>query len=96
MSSGLDYTDMTNLMFTRHYDLFEEEVKKVDASKLNYSAVSLLHFFVVWGYKDVLDRVCNKDAALRFDDLDWCREAEMKLCGRPVMPLLVAACKRFA
>ncbi|KAJ5385402.1 hypothetical protein N7517_003313 [Penicillium concentricum] len=93
-ASGLDYTYMTDLMFTRQYDLFEEGVKRFDVSKLNYPATSLLHFLAEWGYSEVLNRVCNKDAALRFDDLHWRREAEIKLKERHIKTLLVTACDR--
>ncbi|CAG8901730.1 unnamed protein product [Penicillium egyptiacum] len=90
-------TFMRNLVFTRHYDLFEEGAKKRDASKLVDDGTSLLHFLVTWGYKELLERVCDHDAALRFDDQKWCLEAETELnCTRhPVLPLLVTACDRY-
>ncbi|CAI7609372.1 unnamed protein product [Penicillium glandicola] len=96
-SSRHGYTTfMKRLVFTRQFDLFEEGATKFDLSQIDRSGNSLLHFLVTWGYKELLDRVCDKDAALRFDDDNWCREAEKKLkyTQNPVVPLLVSAYDR--
>ncbi|KAJ5208065.1 hypothetical protein N7449_002444 [Penicillium cf. viridicatum] len=88
---------MTKLMFARQYDLFEEGAeKKFNVSKLSRSDASLMHRLVGWGYKELLERVCDKDAALRFDDHKWCQhaETEQKCAGGPTQPLLVTACDR--
>ncbi|KAJ5615350.1 hypothetical protein N7537_000464 [Penicillium hordei] len=88
---------MTKLMFARQYDLFEEGTeKKLSVSQLSHSDGSLMHRLVGWGYKELLERVCDKDAALRFDDHKWCQEAETEqnCTGEPTQPLLVTACDR--
>ncbi|CRL25027.1 Ankyrin repeat-containing domain [Penicillium camemberti] len=88
---------MTKLMFARQYDLFEEVAeKRFSVSKLSRSDASLMHRLVGWGYKELLERVCDKDAALRFDDHKWCQEAEteQECTGEPTEPLLVTACDR--
>ncbi|KAJ5162768.1 uncharacterized protein N7500_004598 [Penicillium coprophilum] len=93
-SSRLDYAYMRNLVFARQYDLFEEGMKRLNKSKPNYSTSSLLHFLVAWGYRDLLDRVCIKDAALSLDDHKWCEEVSIRLGEDLVEPLLVTACDR--
>ncbi|KAJ5535052.1 hypothetical protein N7527_001306 [Penicillium freii] len=88
---------MTKLMFARQHDLFAEGAEtKFSVSKLSWSDASLMHRLVGWGYKELLERVCDKDAALRFDDHKWCQEAEteQKCGGKPTQPLLVTACDR--
>ncbi|CAG8269634.1 unnamed protein product [Penicillium nalgiovense] len=95
--TGDDYSAfMRNLVFSRQYDLFEEGVKRLDTSKSNPPGTSLLHFLVAWGYKELLERVCDKDSALRFDDHNLCLAAEMEVNGTatPMEPLLVTACDR--
>ncbi|KGO39178.1 hypothetical protein PEXP_046520 [Penicillium expansum] len=90
-------TFMRDLMFTRHYDLLEEGAKNLDSSELDRNRIFLLHSLVTWGYKELLEGICDKDAALRFDDHNWCREAEKKIIcsGEYAEPLLVTACDRY-
>lgn len=96
--AGHDYPSfMTKLMFARQYDLFEEVAgKKLSVSELSHSDASLMHRLVGWGYKELLERVYDKDAALRFDDHKWCREAEkeQECVVGSTQPLLVTACER--
>ncbi|KAJ5468748.1 hypothetical protein N7475_006500 [Penicillium sp. IBT 31633x] len=95
---SLEYNFMEDLILNGHCDLFEERIKK----KYDYlfqlisSGKSLLHCLVTWGYRDLLTRVCDRDAASKYDDHDWCLKAEQKFDCRknPVEPLLVKACAR--
>lgn len=86
----------TKLLGLRQYSLLEEMMPKIDVLFLSSTNVSLLHTLVHVGLSDILDRVCTLEAALKFDDYEWCAKAEdANHCDRNMAkPLLITACKR--
>ncbi|KAJ5145345.1 hypothetical protein N7448_002737 [Penicillium atrosanguineum] len=84
------------LLGLRHYGLMEERVSEIDILLLSWTNVSLLHSLARVGLSDILDRVCTREAALRFDDHEWCNQAEAaNHCHRNMAePLLITACQR--
>jgi ankyrin repeat protein len=64
---------LEELLFGRQYDILEESIaKQGDPFRINRDARSLLHSLVKWGFKDILARVCPRDAILHLDDHEWC------------------------
>lgn len=89
-------THTSKLLGLRRYSLLEEMMPRIDLLRLSRSNVSLLHSLVHFGLSDVLDRVCTREAALQFDDHEWCGQAEAaNHCHmNTAKPLLITACKR--
>lgn len=87
---------MVKLLGLRQYGLLEEMIPEIDILQLNPTNVSLLHNLVGSGLADILDRVSTREAALKFDDHEWCDQAEAaNYCHRNVVrPLLITACNR--
>ncbi|KAJ6103909.1 ankyrin 2-3/unc44 [Penicillium sp. IBT 16267x] len=97
----MDFDYAEELVSLRHYDLLEERVSEgLDLARLNKKKDSFLHLLVSFGYKGLLVRYCSRDAALKFDDHDWCQltgKDKENAAGRRqtfVQSLLFAACKR--
>jgi ankyrin repeat protein len=84
------------LLGLRQYSLLEERMTRIDILLLSSTNVSFLHSLVNVGLADILDRVCTSEAALKFDDHEWCGQAEdANHCHRNIAkPLLITACKR--
>jgi ankyrin repeat protein len=89
------------LIGLRHFDLFEERIAEgvVDLLRPNWSGESLLHVIVRFGYKDLLTRVGSSKLASKFDDYEWCKQAECSQSNRQchdnaIKPLLLTACNR--
>jgi ankyrin repeat protein len=84
------------LLGLRQYGLLEERMSEIDILQLNWTSVSLLHCLVGAGMSDILDRVCTPNAALKFDDHEWCAQAEAaNHCHlNAAKPLLITACNR--
>lgn len=93
--AGIRHFFVIRLIARRQYDLFEEIIAEgVDTIQVDYQGRSLLHLLVRWGYKDLLARVCTHNTAVKFDDHEWCRQAEEICCEGDIAPLLVTACGR--
>ncbi|CEJ61615.1 hypothetical protein PMG11_10145 [Penicillium brasilianum] len=84
------------LIARRQYSMLEEMIPRIDVLVLNSINVSLLHKLVEVGLSVILDRVCTREAALKFYDHEWCRQAEdANHCSRNMTkPLLITACER--
>ncbi|KAJ6035731.1 hypothetical protein N7540_000010 [Penicillium herquei] len=87
---------MVKLLQRGEYTLLEEMIPKIDILLLNWSSISLLHSIVGSGLSDLLDRVCTPEAASKFDDHEWCNQAEAaSQCHKNMAkPLLFTACRR--
>lgn len=87
---------MVKLLGLGEYVLLEEMMPEIDILLLNWRSISLLHSLVGAGLSDLLDRVCTPEVASKFDDHEWCSQAEAaNHCHRNVVrPLLIAACSR--
>ncbi|KAJ5198176.1 uncharacterized protein N7498_007293 [Penicillium cinerascens] len=91
---------MVKLLGLRQYGLFLETIPELDILLLksaSYSTnVSLLHTLVGFGLSDILDCVSTREAAMKFDDHEWCGQAEAaNHCRKNVArPLLITACNR--
>lgn len=104
---NMSYTVSEKLLSMRHYDLFLEKLSTNFGSSttlqapdspacINSEAKSVLHLLSLWGYRDLLAKLCTRDMALRFDDPDWCSLAEnqAETHGSTIKPLLMTACSR--
>ncbi|GLI72424.1 hypothetical protein PoHVEF18_000600 [Penicillium ochrochloron] len=89
-------THTSKLLGRRQYSMLEEMMPRIDVLLLSSANVSLLHSLVNVGLSDILARVCTREAALKFDDHEWCGRAEdANHCHRNTAePLLITACKR--
>ncbi|KAJ5369177.1 uncharacterized protein N7496_008937 [Penicillium cataractarum] len=87
---------MVKLLRRGEYVLLEEMMPEIDILMLNWQSISLPHALVRTGLSDLLDRVCTPEVASKFDDHEWCNQAEAaNHCHRNVAkPLLIAACSR--
>ncbi|KAJ5710917.1 hypothetical protein N7488_005073 [Penicillium malachiteum] len=87
---------MVKLLRRGEYVLLEEMLAGIDILVLNRRNISLFYSLVDAGLSDLLDRFCTPEVASKFDDHEWCAEAEAAShCHANVAkPLLVAACSR--
>ncbi|KAJ5671312.1 hypothetical protein N7507_000439 [Penicillium longicatenatum] len=88
------------LLGLRQYDMLEQRVSQVDVIELYQSTtpinISLLHSLARFGLTNVLKCVCTREAALKFDDHNWCKKGEIanNLHMNSIEPLLMVACDR--
>ncbi|KAJ5613645.1 hypothetical protein N7528_007299 [Penicillium herquei] len=87
---------MVKLLGRGEYVLLEEMLPEIDLLLLSWQNVSLSHSLVGAGLSDLLDRLCTPEVVLKFDDHEWCANAEAaNHChANMAKPLLVAACSR--
>lgn len=94
------FMHIVKMLGLRQYGLLEEIIPQIDMLLLNptsyWTHISLLHILVGFGLSDILDRVSTREAALKFDDHEWCGQAEAaNHChNNMVRPLLITACNR--
>ncbi|KAJ6088667.1 hypothetical protein N7486_009928 [Penicillium sp. IBT 16267x] len=100
MHRHLRASHLAKLLGFRHYEMLEERMSQVDVLELyrlsNSLHISILHSLVRFGLSDVLKRVCTREAASKFDDHEWCHQAETanKMHNNVIQPLLMVACNR--
>ncbi|KAJ5633124.1 hypothetical protein N7490_009463 [Penicillium lividum] len=88
------------LLGLRQYEMLEERIPQADVLEIyqrNYFLdISLLHTLAGFGLSDVLRRVCTRENASRFDNPDWCKQAESanRIHENAIQPLLIVACNR--
>jgi ankyrin repeat protein len=88
---------LAKLLGLRQYEMLEESASKMDILKLvGRTQISLLHILARFGLSDVLKRVCTRETALKFDDHEWCNQAETAniMHKNTIHPLLMVACRR--
>lgn len=91
---------LTKLLGLRQYEMAEQRILQMDALQFDrFSAplgTSLLHGLAHFGLSVVLKRVCTREAALKFDDHEWCNQAEIanKMHNNVIEPLLMVACNQ--
>ncbi|EED14566.1 ankyrin repeat-containing protein, putative [Talaromyces stipitatus ATCC 10500] len=91
---------LNKLLGLRQYDMVKETVSNIDVSELGGFWISghipLLHTLARFGLFDVLKRVCTREVASKFDDHEWCNQAETAyhVHKNDIEPLLKVACNR--
>lgn len=90
----------TKLLGLRQYGMVKETISDKDLLDLGsfrtYCDISFLHTLVRFGLLDLLRSICTSAVALKFDDHEWCNQAEtanlMHNCT--LQPLVMVACNR--
>ncbi|GAM41921.1 hypothetical protein TCE0_042f15429 [Talaromyces pinophilus] len=91
---------LTKLLGLRQYEMVKETISGIDVLDLDafriYGNISLLHTLACFGLSDILDCVCTHTVALKFDDHEWCNQAEPanRMHKHTIQPLLMVACNR--
>jgi ankyrin repeat protein len=78
------------------YDMVEKNLLNMDILELSQIKIPPLDTLARFGLSDVLKRVCTPEAALKFDDHEWCNQVETthKIHKNTLEPLVKVACSR--
>ncbi|KAJ5547867.1 hypothetical protein N7513_005101 [Penicillium frequentans] len=91
---------LAKLLGLRQYEMAVHRMSQTDVLELYWFCTpldtSLLHSLAQFGLSDILKRVCTREAALKFDDHEWCDQAETanEMLTKPIQPLLMVACNQ--
>ncbi|KAJ5784770.1 uncharacterized protein N7503_009982 [Penicillium pulvis] len=89
---------VAKLLSLRQYQMVEQELSQMNVLELNRLSArcgaSILHVLAQTGLSNVLKRVCTREDALKFDDHEWCNQAETSthMHENTIQPLLMVAC----
>lgn len=91
---------LAKLLGLRQYEMAVQKILQTNVLELYWFHTplntSILHSLAQFGLSDILKRVCTREAALRFDDHEWCNQAEAanNMQTNAIRPLLMVACNQ--